>query len=151
MFLSHPRPHLVQGILNAPNAASHLFGHFPNAILEYERHFKVSLRRVETPRAGRVWLIGDAAHTQSPVGGQGLNLAIWDGITLAQGLLNNDLSVEKKLAKRAKRTLFFTHFDYYMLANNNYLIQGLRNLYWRIAVRYPIISRWFFKLISGVE
>ncbi len=150
LFMSHPRPHLVQAILNAPNAAERLLAHFPNATLDYERQFNVSLRRVKTPRVGKVWLIGDAAHTQSPVGGQGLNLAIWDGIALAQGLLANDMTIEKRLAKRAKRTLLFTHFDYIMLASPHFIVQALRNTFWRVAVRVPIISRAFFKAISGV-
>ncbi len=31
---------------------------------------------------GNVSIVGEAAHSQSPVGGQGLNLAVWNGVTL---------------------------------------------------------------------
>lgn len=37
-------------------------------------------------RAGGVIIIGDAAHTHSPAGGQGLNLGIRDAISLGQAL-----------------------------------------------------------------
>src|SRR5437868_4186071 len=40
--------------------------------------------RVATPwRKGRVFLLGDAAHIHSPVGGQGMNTGIGDAINLA--------------------------------------------------------------------
>lgn len=150
LFLSQPSHGVVQGILNAQGAANELRKRFRDAELMYERDFRVSLRRAPSPRIGRAWLIGDAAHVQSPVGGQGLNLAIWDGITLADALLNNDLAVEKRLASRARKVLLFTDFDYRMLATRIWVLRLLRNSYWRFASRNPIVAKWFFKIISGV-
>jgi 2-polyprenyl-6-methoxyphenol hydroxylase-like FAD-dependent oxidoreductase len=150
LFLSQPTIGTVQGILNAPGAAKRLKQQFSDAVLKYEREFRVSLRRVLTPRKRCFWLIGDAAHVQSPVGGQGLNLAIWDGRTLAKALMKNDVSVEARLTKRAKSVLFFTDFDYRMLATKNIVIRRCRNYYWSAAARYPFLARWFFRIISGV-
>jgi 2-polyprenyl-6-methoxyphenol hydroxylase-like FAD-dependent oxidoreductase len=45
----------------------------------YRVHHRVS----ERFRAGRVFLVGDAAHIHSPVGGQGMNTGIGDAINLA--------------------------------------------------------------------
>ena len=150
LFLSQPSPGVVQGILNAEGAGKALKAAFSDADLLYECDFTVSLRRVESPRINRFWLIGDAAHVQSPVGGQGLNLAIWDGITLANALCKNDLKVEQVLTKRAKKVLLFTDFDYQMLATKHTWLRFLRNQYWALASRYPSLARWFFKIISGV-
>ena len=150
LFLSQPSRGVVQGILNAQGAAAELKKRFGDAEVKYERNFRVSLRRVPRPRIGRAWLIGDAAHVQSPVGGQGLNLAIWDGITLAEALLDNALTVEERLAARARKVLFFTDFDYRMLATRVWLLRRLRNSYWRFAAGNPIVAKWFFKIISGV-
>jgi len=150
LFLSQPTVGVVQGILNAPNAAETLKTHFSDAEIRYERDFQVALKRVRSPRKGRIWLVGDAAHVQSPVGGQGLNLAIWDGITLAEGLLAGNLRIERTLAKRARLVLFFTDFDYRMLASKNTVIRFARNKYWALAAQHPAIAKWFFKVISGV-
>lgn len=150
LFLSRPAPGVVQGILNAPGVGGRLLARFPDAVLSYERDFSVSLRRVLTPRLGRVWFIGDAAHVQSPVGGQGLNLAIWDGMTLGAALVDGELGVEKTLRDRACAVLRFTDFDYRMLATRSRLVRHLRNSYWRFASGHPWSARWFFKIISGV-
>ncbi|QIS21358.1 FAD-dependent monooxygenase [Nocardia terpenica] len=44
--------------------------------------FSDGFRQVTDYRQGRVFLAGDAAHTHSPIGGQGLNLGIQDAMNL---------------------------------------------------------------------
>jgi 2-polyprenyl-6-methoxyphenol hydroxylase-like FAD-dependent oxidoreductase len=149
LFLSQPRRGVIQGILNAKGVALRLSHMFRDAKLVYEREFRVSLRRVPSPRMGRVWFIGDAAHVQSPVGGQGLNLAVWDGVTLGRALAQNQTEVEEALRNRARSVLRFTHFDYLMLSTKWRSVQYLRNSYWKFAARFPRSAAWFFRLISG--
>jgi 2-polyprenyl-6-methoxyphenol hydroxylase-like FAD-dependent oxidoreductase len=45
--------------------------------------YHVHHRVAETFREGRVFLLGDAAHIHSPVGGQGMNTGIGDAVNLA--------------------------------------------------------------------
>jgi len=151
LFLSNPELGVVQGILNGPNVGDRLREKYPKAKFSYERKFKVSLKRVATPRKNRVWVIGDAAHVQSPVGGQGLNLAIADAMILATWLENDVVYAEKRLARQARKTLLFTDFDYKMLATKVWIVRIIRNVYWGMAAKYPAISRWFFKSISGIN
>lgn len=84
------------------------------------------------------------------VGGQGLNLAIWDGVTLGRALARHETEVEKTLRDRGRSVLRFTHFDYLMLSTKWRSIQYLRNSYWKFAGRFPRSAAWFFTLISGV-
>ncbi len=151
LFLSNPEKVVIQGILNAPDIENRLKEKFPDAKFNYAREFKVSLKKVTSPKKKSVWLIGDAAHVQSPVGGQGLNLAITDAIILTKSLDINEKKAEIQLAMQAKTTLFFTDFDYRMLATKNILLRKIRNEYWRLASKSPWISRWFFKTISGIN
>ncbi|KRV46445.1 hypothetical protein AQ490_11105 [Wenjunlia vitaminophila] len=51
-------------------------------------HTKVHHRIAERFRAGRIFLAGDAAHLNSPIVGQGMNLGIQDGITLGNTLVS---------------------------------------------------------------
>jgi 2-polyprenyl-6-methoxyphenol hydroxylase-like FAD-dependent oxidoreductase len=48
--------------------------------------FQFSHHLADTFRAGRVLLAGDAAHINSPVGGQGMNLGIRDALYLAHAI-----------------------------------------------------------------
>ena len=48
--------------------------------------FRIHERVADNYRAGRVLLTGDAAHTHSPAGGQGMNLGLRDAITLADAI-----------------------------------------------------------------
>src|SRR5689334_377168 len=48
--------------------------------------FRIHERVADSYRAGRVLLAGDAAHTHSPAGGQGMNLGLRDAIALADAI-----------------------------------------------------------------
>lgn len=48
--------------------------------------FRIQHRVADTYRAGRLLLVGDAAHVHSPAGGQGMNLGIQDAVALAGAL-----------------------------------------------------------------
>lgn len=54
--------------------------------LIWSDRFRIHHRHAATYRKGHVFLIGDAAHTFSPAGGQGMNAGIQDGIELAEVL-----------------------------------------------------------------
>jgi 2-polyprenyl-6-methoxyphenol hydroxylase-like FAD-dependent oxidoreductase len=49
----------------------------------WETDFKISYRQAETYQNGNAFIIGDAAHIHSPVGGRGMNLGIEDACWLA--------------------------------------------------------------------
>ena len=49
----------------------------------WETDFKISYRQVSTYQQGNVFLVGDAAHIHSPVGGRGMNLGMEDACWLA--------------------------------------------------------------------
>ncbi|MEP6827235.1 MAG: FAD-dependent monooxygenase [Aestuariivirga sp.] len=49
----------------------------------WETDFKISYRQAETYQKQNVFIVGDAAHIHSPVGGRGMNLGIEDACWLA--------------------------------------------------------------------
>ena len=51
--------------------------------MHWQAEFRINYRQAETYQAGRAFLVGDAAHIHSPVGGRGMNLGIEDACWLA--------------------------------------------------------------------
>ena len=58
---------------------------FPAEVIKeyWVTRYRVHSRTVPRYRAGRVFLVGDAAHVHSPAGAQGMNTGIQDGYNLA--------------------------------------------------------------------
>lgn len=48
----------------------------------WSTNFRISKRKVNSFRQGRIFLAGDSAHVNSPAGGQGMNVAMQDGFNL---------------------------------------------------------------------
>jgi 3-(3-hydroxy-phenyl)propionate hydroxylase len=63
-----------------------LFGGHPMDSLVHRNIYRVHQRVAKSFRKGRVFLAGDAAHVNNPVGGLGLNCGIHDAIELAETL-----------------------------------------------------------------
>ena len=64
--------------------------------------YKVHHRVAESFHKGRIFLVGDAAHVHSPVGGQGMNTGIGDAVNLGWKLAS-------VLSKRARESLLDTY------------------------------------------
>ena len=63
--------------------------------------FRIHERVADKYRAGRVLLAGDAAHTHSPAGGQGMNLGLRDAVTLGDAAVALREGREEKLDEYA--------------------------------------------------
>lgn len=60
-----------------------LFGDQPGLVLRERKTYSVHQRVVDSFRHGRVLLLGDAAHINSPMGGMGLNSGLHDAFDLS--------------------------------------------------------------------
>jgi 2-polyprenyl-6-methoxyphenol hydroxylase-like FAD-dependent oxidoreductase len=92
--------------------------------------FSINTRMTPTMMKDRVFLVGDASHVHSPVGGQGMNTGIQDGLNLAWKL---DLVI-KGLAKPA----LLKSFDTERHGNAKNLLRMVGPATKMVNLRHPI-------------
>jgi hypothetical protein len=110
---------------------------------------------------GRVFLLGDAAHIHSPVGGQGMNTGIGDAVNLSwklaevvQGRARPSLldSYEPERIAFARRLVATTDRAFVVATSSGRLARFVRMnvvpLVLPIAVRFRAVRRFMFRAVS---
>jgi len=125
--------------------------------------YRVHHRIARQFRVQRVFLLGDAAHIHSPVGGQGMNTGIGDAVNLAwkiAAVLNNKATsalldtFEIERAAFARRLVSTTDRAFTLIAKHGRFAQWLRTqivppiLAW--LFKMPIIRRLAFRTLSQI-
>ncbi|MEU4196713.1 NAD(P)/FAD-dependent oxidoreductase [Kribbella sp. NPDC026611] len=117
--------------------------------------FRIHERVADEYRAGRVVLAGDAAHTHSPAGGQGMNLGLRDAVTLADALstaLHGDESDLDAYAVNARaeavRVIGLAH-RLTRLANLPKPVRPVRNAVLRLAGMMSKTQQGLAKQLAG--
>ncbi len=120
-------------------------------------NFFINSRMVSNFRKGRIFLVGDAAHIHSPVGGQGMNTGLQDAFNLAWKLAlvhhreaNEALLDTYNLERRSfgKKLLKGTEFASKMVSLSNPLAIALRNHMLSWLLKFPAIESRIINNIS---
>ena len=122
--------------------------------------FRINERKVSDYRAGRVFVVGDAAHVHSPAGGQGMNTGMQDAFNLAWKLalvcrgqaaetLLDSFSVERsavgaEVLKAAGRLTT-------VATMRNHTAQAVRNLFGRLLPGLASVRKAMVDTMSEVS
>jgi 2-polyprenyl-6-methoxyphenol hydroxylase-like FAD-dependent oxidoreductase len=117
--------------------------------------FRIHERVADRYRAGRVLLAGDAAHTHSPAGGQGMNLGLRDAVKLADALSralkgdDADLDVYAETCRaEAVRVIGLAH-RLTRLANVPHVVRPIRNAVLSLIGRVSKTQNGLAKQLAG--
>ena len=120
--------------------------------VRWETDFKLSYRQAQTYQKGNVFLLGDAAHIHSPVGGRGMNLGMEDACWLAW-LIEQDREAEYTTLRHPvgadvlKLTHTFTSF-----AKSRGVLQDLFFQFGLpILSKLPAIQRRAFTMLTALN
>jgi 2-polyprenyl-6-methoxyphenol hydroxylase-like FAD-dependent oxidoreductase len=111
-------------------------------------NYSIHQRRVEQLRTGNTFLLGDAAHIHSPIGGQGMNSGIGDAVNLGWKLalvVRDDapLSLLDTFAEErgavGKALLEATDYGNRVAFNANTMVRALRNAVLPVASHLPLV------------
>lgn len=111
--------------------------------------YRVHHRLAKAFRKGRAFLVGDAGHIHSPVGGQGMNTGIGDAINLAwklaavmNGNANDSLLATYEIERRAfaSQLVQTTDWAFNSIVGNGYLVSLFRT--WIIPYAAPFMARF---------
>jgi len=129
-----------------------------NSFSTYRVHHRVATRF----RVGRAFLLGDAAHVHSPVGGQGMNTGIGDAVNLAwklaavlnHGARDDDLlaTYERERIGFARRLVATTDRAFTVVSKRGGIARWVRT--WLVPVIMPAlfrlaaVRRFLFRTVS---
>ncbi|QIW95002.1 hypothetical protein AMS68_000520 [Peltaster fructicola] len=114
-------------------------------------HYNVHHRVADHFRIGSVFLVGDACHLHSPLGGQGMNTGIGDAYNLAwklghvvQGRANEGLLSSYELERRpfAEALVATTDAVFSNVISNTTIGYLIRVLLWPLT--FAIMTKWAF-------
>ena len=122
--------------------------------------FFLSSRMVSNIRRGRIFLVGDAAHIHSPVGGQGMNTGIQDAVNLAWKLAlcvqheEQEPLLASYHAERypvMKRLIATTNASTVPLLVEQPLLVHARNLLLRVVTHIAALNTQLISSFTGFE
>jgi 2-polyprenyl-6-methoxyphenol hydroxylase-like FAD-dependent oxidoreductase len=117
----------------------------------WQTRFRVEHRQTRTYQAGRVYLVGDAAHVHAPMGARGMNMSIEDAVLLVDMMLSDTLHRYSSARLRAgAAALRMIKAQTWLVANSGSVSRYLTSRVIPVALRVPSVRRYLVRRMLGL-
>lgn len=132
----------VRIISNTSDALENLPSALTIKTVKRSGKFRIGIHQATNYQKGRVFLVGDAAHCHSPVGGRGMNLGIADAVDLASRFADGGLEDyhEHRHAIGA-RVIATTERARKTILSSNWFVRSSALLFLRVVAMIPFLNR----------
>lgn len=135
------------------------FGVFELPEVHWSNRYSVEEKYSPQLRSGRVFLIGDAAHTHTPIGGQGMNLGLLEAANLAWKLAmvsngaDDDLldTFSEERSKVAVGSFAKSSLAFKMVVTKSSLLKSLRDLFISSSSRLSPVRDYLGAALKGED
>ncbi|MFZ4673741.1 MAG: FAD-dependent oxidoreductase [Chlamydiia bacterium] len=149
LFVMAIGPKTFRVFSNSPDCEKYLPKDIRITSTYWSASYHVHCRIANTYSKGKCVIMGDAAHTSSPVGGTGMNSGMEDAYLFVKALEKNGIKEwAKKRRCYEKNLLFWTDTIYRFMTKKGAFAQVLRRIVLKYIVNIDWIQKRLFKKFS---
>ncbi len=149
LFMMAIGPKTFRVFSNSPDCEKFLPKDIRVVSTYWSANYHVHCRLASTYVKGKCVILGDAAHTSSPVGGTGMNSGMEDAFLFVQSLIQGDLDSWNHSRHRYEKTLlFWTDAIYRFMTKKGRIWQSIRRFVLKHILGRKFLQRKFFDLFS---
>ena len=148
--------HIRNGVWRIAGNMPELFNYLPKGTktgkISWETEFTVKEKVASRFNLNNVFLLGDAAHLHSPVGGKGMNLCIEDSYIFSQ-LINENREREFDKLRRGviNKNVGLLGQITDKIGGQNFLAGTIRNNMDKLAFIFPVVMPGMRKFLLGIK
>jgi 2-polyprenyl-6-methoxyphenol hydroxylase-like FAD-dependent oxidoreductase len=149
LFIMAIGPKTFRVFSNSPDCEKFLPKDIKITSTYWSANYHVHCRIAKTYAKGKCVLMGDAAHTSSPVGGTGMNSGMEDAYLFVKALLKDDIrSWASKRRRYEKNLLFWTDSIYEFVTKKGPVHRFLRRFLLKYVMKIGAIQKALFNKFS---
>ncbi|HTK84095.1 MAG TPA: NAD(P)/FAD-dependent oxidoreductase [Patescibacteria group bacterium] len=141
-----------RAIANHPDALKYVPGKYTVSQVLFADDFYIPVQLADTFQKGKIFIAGDAAHVQSPVGARGMNMGIEDACALARRIVDGTTAgytderrpVGERWQKRSERMLA-------LVESENPATIYFRNVLFSLVTHIPAVQRQLLPFLMGLR
>lgn len=149
LFMMATGPKTFRVFSNSPDCEKYLPKDICVVSTYWSANYHVHCRLASTYMKGKCIILGDAAHTSSPVGGTGMNSGMEDAYLFVKSLAKQDIHSWNQQRHRYEKTLlFWTDLIYRFMTKQGIIWQYMRRFVLKYVLSLKFLQRRFFHLFS---